>query len=284
MAFNTAANITAFVNTVYEGALLVARDNNVMASLVTVYNDRSGTAIRSLQTYGTATINTIGETDDLSSQTLTPSVLATLTPAEVGAQFFITDLRVETDPFPIQSDASMELGMALAQSLEKNLLGNFSSLTGGTVGAAGTTITWGHVMAMNARLRAQNAPGPYFMVLHPYQWHQLGKAASVASSVSTNAPPDFLSAIQRQYWLGSAYGIQFFNSSNIAIDGSDDAYCALFSRQSLALDIRRGMRVEPERDSSRRGYELNLSMVYAHGVWRKAFGIQGLFDATAPTS
>ena len=92
MAFNTAANITAFVNTVYEGALLVARDNNVMASLVTVYNDRSGTATRSLQTYGTATINTIGETDDMSSQTLTPSVLATLTPAEVGAQFFITEI------------------------------------------------------------------------------------------------------------------------------------------------------------------------------------------------
>lgn len=283
MALNTAANITAFVNTVYEGALMVARDNNIMASLVTVYSDRSGTAIRSLQTYGTATINQIGETDDLASQSLTPSVLSTLTPYEFGAQFFVTDLRRETDPFPIAADASTELGMAMAQSIDKNIASNFSSLTGGTVGASGTVITWGHVLAMQARLRNQNAPGPYYMVLHPYQWNQLGKAASVASSVATNAPPDFLTAIQRQYWLGSAYGIEFFNSTNVTLSGTD-AYCALFSRQALALDIRRAARIEPDRKPSRRGDELNLTMVYAHGVWRKAFGIQGIFDASAPTS
>ena len=34
-------------------------------------------------------------------------------------------------------------------------------------------------------------------------------------------------------------------------------------------------------NASRRGTEINLSAVYAYGVWRPAFGIQGTFDATA---
>jgi len=29
---------------------------------------------------------------------------------------------------------------------------------------------------------------------------------------------------------------------------------------------------------------LNLSMLYGYGVWRPLFGVQGTFDATAPTS
>lgn len=283
MAFVNASDISGYIHSIYEDALFVARDNNLMATLVSTFTDASGTATRSRSEYGTATMNSIGETDDLVSQAFTPSVGNVLTPAELGAQFFVTDLRVETDIFGILQDAPMELGMAAAQKVEKDLLGNFSSLTGGTVGAAGTAITWGHFYAMLARLRAQNAPGPYYFVCHPYHWHALGKAASVAGS-STNAAPSFLDAVAQRFFVQQAGEVSIFTSSNISIDASDDAYCAMFSPAALALDIRRAWRLEPERDASRRGTELNLTGVYAHGVWRPKFGIQGLFDATAPTS
>ena len=39
-------------------------------------------------------------------------------------------------------------------------------------------------------------------------------------------------------------------------------------------------RLEPERDASRRGWELNLSTVYAHGVWRPTYGVQMIFVDT----
>ena len=52
---------------------------------------------------------------------------------------------------------------------------------------------------------------------------------------------------------------------------------------ALALDMRRAPRLEPERDASRRGYELNLSAVYAHGVWRPKFGVCGIFTNAAVT-
>lgn len=278
-----ASDIGRYVQEIYTDAMMIARDNNLMAALVTTFADRSGTAARSRSDYGTALISSITEVDDLASQAFTPSVANTLTPGEVGAQFLITDTRLESDPFGVRSDATLELGMAMAQSVEKNLLGTFSSLTGGTVGAAGTVITWGHFYAMLARLRNQNAPGPYVFVCHPYQYHQLGKAASVAGT-QTNAAPELLNTVARRFFVQQAGEVSILTSSNISIDGSDDAYCAMFSAPAIALDWRRAPRIEPERDASRRGWELNLSALYAYGVWRPKFGIQGIFDATLPAS
>lgn len=283
MALNTAADIAAFVNTIYSDAMLVAREQMAVLPLVQTFTDRSGTALRSLQRYGTATINSVGETDDLVSQAFTPSQLATLTPGEVGAQFFMTDTRLETDPFQVRNEAARELGLAMADKVDRDLLSNFSSLTGGTVGAAGTVITWGHFYAMLSRLKAQKALMPYVFVCHPYQWHVLGKSASIAGS-QTNAAPALLEDVNRNFYVTTSSGVSIYVTSNIAIDASDDARCAMFSRTALALDWRRAPRIEPERDASRRGIELNLSALYAHGVWEKDKGVQGLFDCAVPTS
>ena len=277
-----ASDIGTFVQTIYEDAMMVARDNNLMAQLVTAFMDRSGTAARTRSEYGTAVINTISEVDDLTSQAFTPATANTLTPAEVGAQFLITDTRVESDPFGVRNDASLELGLSMGQSIEKNLLSNFSSLTGGTVGAAGTVITWGHFFAMLTRLRAQNAPLPYNFVCHPYQWHLLGKAVAPGATVTNGEV--IQNAVLQNFYVGSVSGVNIFTSANIAIDTNVDAYCAMFARQAIGIDWRRAPRIEPERDASRRAWELNLSGLYAHGVWRPKFGIQGLFDAATPDS
>ena len=279
---NTYSDISSFLNTVFEDAMFVARDNNLMAQLVTVYNDRQGMAVRKNSEYGTATISAIAETDDLTSQAFTPSLLSTLTPAEVGAQYFMTDQRLESDIFGVRSDAANELGFAMAQKIEKDLLGNFTSLTGGTIGTAGSAMTWSYFYAMLTALRAQNGPAPYAFVCRPEQWHYLGKAVAPGATV-TNSPA-IQDSIVGRFYVGSVSGVDIYVSSNIAKDASDDAYCAMFNPQAIALDIRRAPRLEPERDASRRGWELNLSAVYAHGVWRPKFGVKGIFDAALPTS
>jgi len=57
---------------------------------------------------------------------------------------------------------------------------------------------------------------------------------------------------------------------------------AVFTRDALAFDLRRGLRIEPDRDPSARWSELNATMVYAHGVWRPTHGIPVLSDASNP--
>jgi hypothetical protein len=280
---NTEANISAFVNTIFENALLVARDQNVMGGLVTVFNDRSGLAVRQNSQYNGASVSTITESDDLTSQVFTPSSIATLTPAEVGAQYFLTDTRVESSPFAVQQDASMDLGQAVGTNIETALVGDFSSFTGGTIGTAGSIISWSYFYNMVSVLRNKKAPMPYSFVCHPYQWNVLGKAASVAGSVM-NMAQELGNDINRTFYVGSVSGVNIFVSANISVDTSDDAYAGMFSRAALALDIRRAPRIEAERDASRRGVELNMSAIYAHGVWRPTFGVQGIFDASTPTT
>jgi hypothetical protein len=282
-SLNPSSDISSFINTIFEASILVARDNNVMSGLVRTFNDRTGVATRQNSQYGGASVNSITETDDLVGQAFTPASIATLTPSEVGAQYFMTDTRVESDPFSVRNDAAQDLGGAMATKIETDLIGQFSNFTGGTVGTAGSVMTWSYLFAMEAQLKAQKAPYPYFTVIHPYQWYNLAKAASVASSSSTNAAPSLLEEVNSMFFVKQVGGVYIFTSSNFTIDGSDDTNVGMWSRDALALDMRRAPRIEPERDASRRGWELNLSAVYGKGVWRPRFGIRGIFDCTAPT-
>lgn len=278
MAYNTEANIAAFVNTVWADAMLVARDNNVMSGLVTGFGDLQGLAVRTNAKYGTAVFNQITETDDLSSQAFTPETDQSLTPYEYGAQFFITDSRVETDIFAYRQDASQELGASYGQKIDQNLAGLFSSLTGGTVGAAGTDLSWANFFAAITKMRRALAPRPWVAVLTPEQWHCLGTA--IAPGVTVTNSPFIQDEFVRQFYVNTVAGVDIFLSANIATGTS--VYGGMFSRNALALDMRRPFRLEPERDASRRGLELNASSVYAYGVWRPQYGVAINSAGTAP--
>lgn len=284
MAFTKVSDIqspTDFIQKVYEDAMFVARDQNLMASLVTTYTGE-GIAPRVSSQWSSTSISAVNDDDDLTSQAFTPTVLSTLTPSEVGAQYLITDQRAESDPFGVQQAAAVELGQAIATKIETDLVGDFGSFTGGTVGAAGSAMTWGRFFAAAAQLRAQKAPGPVYAVLHPYHWHDLASEASIAGT-NFNAP-QFGDEVMRNRFVGMAAGVMIFESANIPVDGSDDAISGLFTPMALALDVRRAPRIEDERDASRRATELNLSAVYAHGVWRPKFGVKMIADASIPTS
>jgi hypothetical protein len=286
---NTWANVSAIAQDIQEDAILLERHMNLMGGLVKTYRDASGLNDRKSYQYNQATINQVAETDDLTSQAFTPSHLSTLTPYEYGSQFFITDSRIEGDsPDDIRNDGSLELGLAMAQKVEEDLLGLFPSLTGGTVGAAGTTLTWGYVAAgiARARVACKSQSMPLAVVLHEYQYFNLAKTASVSgSSNAVTNNEAFVDPILRKWYRGDFAGAQIFVTTNTnLIDASDDFTGACFARDAIAIDWRRAPRIEPERDASRRGYELNLSAVYAKGVWRPTFGVQIVGDATAPTS
>jgi hypothetical protein len=275
---NTEADISTFVNTVWADALVVARDNNVMAPLVTNFGDLNGLALRKNAKYGTATFNTITELDDLTSQAFTPAVDQTLTPYEYGAQFFVTDSRLETDIFALRQDASQELGAAYGQKIDKYLAGLFSSFTGGTVGGTTTNLTWASFLGGLTAMRRANAPRPWRCVLTPEQYMCLGTA--IAPGVSVTNSPSIQDEFIRQYYINTVAGVDMFVCGNITAAATVAG--GIFSANAIALDMRRPFRLEPERDASRRGIELNVSSIFAYGVWRPQYGVVILSAGTAP--
>lgn len=278
MPYNTAGDIATFVNTVWADALLVARENNVMLPLVTSFGDRSGLAVRKNAKYGTATINLIAETDDLASQSFTPSTDQTLTPYEYGAQFFMTDSRIETDIWSYRQDASTELGAAYGQKVDSYLTGLFPSFTGGTAGGTTTNMTWASFLSARAQMQRALAPAPWRCVLSPEQYLCLGTA--IAPGVTVTNAPDLQDEFIRRYYVNTVAGVDIFVDGNITAAATVAA--GMFSPAAIALDMRRAFRLEPERDASRRGLELNVSSVFAYGVWRPQYGVVILTAGTLP--
>lgn len=283
MPFMTYADISGLVNDVWEDALVVAREQARMSGIVRNFGDMTGMVTRRVTEYGTATFRALGEADDIIASTLERTQLASLTPTEYGDAFLITDQRIETDLQNVQADAAMELGVALAQKIDIDIASHFDELTGGTVGTAGSTLTWGNIFSGIAILEARQAPRPYVCALHPYQWNALAQAV-IPAGAQTNAP-GIQDEVVRRYVVMQIGGVDLVTSGNIApgADGGTVAYGAMFSQQALALDMRRAPRLEPQRDASRRAWELNMTAVYATGVWRAKYGVTVVSDATKPS-
>lgn len=69
-----------------------------------------------------------------------------------------------------------------------------------------------------------------------------------------------------------------------SVEASAKAKSVLYTRDALALDMRRGLRIEAERDASERRTELVATQIYATGLWRGSRGVTMNYDATSPVS
>lgn len=277
-------DLNGLFNNIYEDAVFVVREETLAVSMVRFFNNGRGDQTRTLSIYPTITPVSVAETEDFAAPTqFDKTSLVTLTPAESMSQVLLTDRRLETDPQNARQDATIELASGFSQKVDTDLFGNFSSLTGGTVGSTGGTMIWGYLYAAVSIMRANKIPRPYYAVLHPYQWHDLAITAAV-SATATNAPA-FQDEVQRRFYVSNAAGLDgIFLSSNVTVSGGTAGYGAVFNPNAIAFDLRRAMRLEPERDASKRAWELNMTMLYAHGVWRADWGVQVISDVTTPTT
>ena len=282
----TFEQISARVNDIIEDSLAVARMSNVLAQTV-ISKGATGMNPRKVNEYNAITFAAVGEDDDTGAQQFTKDALSTLTPAPYRARVDLTDERVESDFDSEVAGYSMEAGAAAARSIDVNVATNFSSLTGGTIGSAGTVITWAHVTKAYAILMNQGVPAssPVFCALHPYQWEVLLRANTIAGAsvaVATQFQNE-MSMAPSFFSIPNFVGITFVISNAIAVDGSDDSYGAVYTPQAIAVDTRKAFNIRPQRDESRELTEMNASMWYAHGTWRPAFGVAILSDASTPS-
>jgi hypothetical protein len=269
---STYASISSLVANITDTAFLVASEQSVMTELVHVFNDSNSGASRVWSNYTGGTIVQLAEISDLSSQTFTPAAAGTLTPTLFGQQYYLTDLRIASDPFGAQRDAGQDLGRVFGVKVDGDLVGNFSSFTGGTVGTAGGTLTWANIHRAAAYLRAAFAPQPYYCVLRPEQWYHLTSASSGVPTLM--ASPEWMDRLASGFYVSSWGGIDFFIDANIS--SGTAAVGGMFARDAMAFDLRRPFGIEVQRDASRGGggFELNATIVYAEGVYRPTFGVQ----------
>ena len=282
MAITQLTSISTYENTIFENTVLTAREETLMAGLVTGFSAK-GFMNRILSKRAQATAETVTDAVDYNNPaTMSKSTQATLTPGEVIAQYLLTDQNMETDSAGAMAQCSQELGLAMAYKVDTDLLGDFPSFTADLGPGAGSAADLQSFADCISYLRVQLARPPYYIVLHPYHWHdiwaELGQPAATQAYLASEA-----NTALKDYFQGDWLGAKWFMSANISIDASDDAISGVFSRSGLALDVRRAVRLEPERDASLRAVEMNLTMGYAHGVIDALHGCHYTSDATAPS-
>ena len=283
MAISTVSSVTStLINDIIEDALFVLREVTIMPALVTNYTGQ-GTSVRRVPIFGQASATEVAEGVDFSAATeLTKTQQASFTPKTEMVQYILTDERVETDPDNVQSAAAMEMGGALGEEVDKDLLALFSGFSSDKGPGAGNTATIADAGAAISVLRNNKVREALSAVWHPYHWHdlwtELGQPAATYDFLG-----DVANQALREFFVSNWMGIGHFISANISVDGSDDAVSGVFGRSALALDTRRRPTAEVERDASLRAFELNLHMWYAVGELRDNHGMAYTADASEPS-
>ena len=284
MAVTTSSSIGHVVDTVIAEARRTQMHRTVMEPLVRTYRVSKGAGDRlEIPKFGTVTAGALVEGTDMTNpQTLTTTKL-TITPGEVGAQIVVTDRALCTAREDMSRAAGRVLGDAIAQKLDKDLLGLLDGFST-SLGGAGTNITMGHLRAAVSRLHgaAQPAPKPHFAVLHPYQAHDL--AADISPTGTYPVPSGISQTVLENHWVTRAFGVDVFQAGNLTVDANDDAKGGLFSKEAIVLVVFKDWAVERERDASLRAWELNVVADYGFGEYEDSWGVELLFDAATPRS
>lgn len=270
---STYTGISTLVANVYQNAIHAAVEGNVISPHIEVWQDSTSPAPRVFGSYSGGTFLAVAESADNAAQAFNASAGGTLTPAVYAQMIEMTNRRLRAEPGRAQREAGIHLGNTLAAAVDTQLAGLFSSLTGGTAGTAGGTLTWANVFRAQAYIRTQKVAGPYTVVLHPVQWYYLTSAASgVPTLMQSEAIKD---SVVGTFYQASFGGMDFYVDANIT--SGTAAVGAMFARDAMVLDIRQPFKIEPQyfaKISGNGGWELNASMEYAYGVYQPTHGAQ----------
>jgi N4-gp56 family major capsid protein len=275
MAASTTSTLDdLFVNIVAQ-ARFTAEENALLRNLVTVY-DISGQEGKTVQVpkYPSVTAALLTEGTDMSSTTVSTSSVS-VTVAENGAQVFLTDMAAMGAGNPADELGTV-LGNSIATKMDTDVIALFDGLST-SIGAAATELTASHLFQAAATIRANGITSPLVGVFHPKQIYNL-IANLTASGVNPNGG-DLQNEAMRTGFVGTIAGIDLYQSSNITVDGNDDAKGAVFAREAFAMAMKRDFNLEPERDASNRGFELNATAIYGVAELDDSYGVEMFFDA-----
>lgn len=270
---STYTGISTLIANVYENAMHAAFEGNVVAPHINVWQDSDSPAPRIFGSYSGGTFLAVAESADNAAQAFNATAEGTATPSVYAQMVELTNRRLRAEPGRATREAGVHLGNTLSSSVDTNLVGLFSSLTGGTVGTAGGTLTWANIFRAQAYVRTQKVPGPYTVILHPVQWYYLTSATSGVPTLMQNT--NIAESIIGTFYQASFGGMDFFVDANIT--SGTAAVGGMFARDAMYLDVRQPFKIEPQyfaKISGNGGWELNASMEYAYGVYRPLRGAQ----------
>lgn len=188
-----------------------------------------------------------------------------VTADEAGIMITVTDMLLNGAGLGGLEPFATELGKALANKIDADLLSTASSLVS-SVGTSGAAMTEANFLSALYTLESGNAKGPFISVLHPYQVSNLRTSIAATTGAVWGGPSAPAADVGS---LGTLYGVDIVQSTNCAsVNVNVDrqgVMMPLGNQSGLAYVLKTGAKTEFQRDASLRSTEIVVTAIYGQG-------------------
>ena len=273
----TSSTISELYTEIVAEALFVAQEQSIMRGLVRNYSIAGGGKSVEVPIYATVSAGAVSEASDLSNTAVNPSSV-TITASEVGIMTTLTDLARNSASRNVAADIGRLFGESIATKIDTDIAALFTGFSTEKGPGAGAEITVQDLFECAAELKTNKAPGPYYGVFHPKQIFNVKKSLT---NTFVGRDTELSNEAMRTGFVGNVAGIQIFESSNIAVDGSDDSIGGVFSQDALGLAMMQDLKIESQRDASLRADEIVATAVFGVGELHDSYGVKITADTLA---
>lgn len=266
MTITNTTTLNDLLPSIVAEALFVASEKSIMRGLVRNYTINPGQGktvtvpIYPKQTAAALTEGTAPAFTAISTNGVT------LTVSEVGLTAQISDLAMMASASNVVADIGRLFGEAIARKMDSDILSNVSSLNAG-VGGAATAATPALIFQAIAKLRSQgyDTSNDCAIVLHPNVAYDI--ASTLTSTFAAPASQIGNDAL-RNGFMGTLGGVPVYQSSlvNVAGGAAGDYNSVLFHRDAFGLALMQDIRIESQREATKRGFDIVGSAIYGHGI------------------
>lgn len=296
MAITTTAELGDTIPTVIEEARHTAQFKAVMAGLVwRITKEKGDGKTVNVPYWGEVTAVGLTEGVDMTAASAMEDTNVQITPAEVGVKIILTDKLIRDNMNDVKAAAGRILGDAMEKKRDQDLLGQMDDATI-SIGGTGAALEMGHIAAArallsgNATVTGGPAPMPYVCVHHPFALLDLvdivtplvpiAGSASAAGAWSGGAED-----ILRNYSIGRLFGMPIVEDGNLDISANTSGKGGAFASGlggGIILATANEWSVEPQRDASLRGWELNIVGEYGVGEYLPGWIVELQNDTQEP--
>ena len=275
---NTTTLNSELIQKIQMDSELALYETSVARAVSTVYDFEVGSGLQvNVPIWGRVSASKPGEgTPPAKGDTDTAG--KTITMVEHVAYNQITDLLRDSTNDNIIAKLSQSMGLALAESLDQELISLFASndITQ-SFGSAGTENTINDIMKAAARIRSNRYSGPLFAILNPMQAYAI-KAALTASG-NAAAAGMVADDVLMNYFVGRMAGVTILEHAGVAVDANSDTVGCVFAPAAFGVAQRGGVFVEPDRQAKERATDLVATVVAGAGILRPELAVKIVGDA-----
>lgn len=209
------------------------------------------------------------EGDDLTGSDLTSSVAATITMAERAAMTLLTDDAVETMPnYNLAAEIGRILGEQMAERFDEDAMAVFANFKAANdIDASVAGLDADVLFQAAAKLRIEKARGQMVGIFHPAATYQLKKQLANAGAAELGSLSNVGNTALSSGLVGSIAGITIFESTLVGANGG------VFALDALGGAMKRDVRLETERDASKRATEVVGSAVWGFSAVKPENGV-----------